>query len=44
MRNIFAHDYFNMDIEVIWKTATKDIPVLRKFCEAQLKGSEYDVD
>jgi uncharacterized protein with HEPN domain len=36
MRNMFAHGYASMDIEVIWETATKDIPVLSKFCLAVL--------
>ncbi|MCH5194132.1 MAG: DUF86 domain-containing protein [Oscillospiraceae bacterium] len=44
MRNLFAHDYFNMDIETIWKTATKDIPILRKFCEEQFKAFEKTDD
>lgn len=33
MRNMFAHDYYGIDIEAIWRTAVDDIPVLRKFCE-----------
>lgn len=33
MRNWFAHNYYGMDIEAIWKTVVDDIPVLRKFCE-----------
>lgn len=37
MRNIFAHGYASMDIEVIWETATKDIPLLLKFCDTITK-------
>ena len=44
MRNHFAHDYLNMDIEKIWNVATEDIPVLRKFCEEQLKAFEKTDD
>ncbi len=40
MRNRFAHEYGNMNYEMIWKTASRDIPVLKKFCEEQLE--EYD--
>lgn len=29
MRNFFAHDYMNMDVEVIWETATEDVPALQ---------------
>lgn len=36
MRNIFAHNYLGMDVEIIWEAATNDIPVLKKFCEDQL--------
>jgi uncharacterized protein with HEPN domain len=36
MRNIFAHNYLEMDIERIWEVATEDISVLRNFCENQL--------
>lgn len=44
MRNIFAHDYISMDAKQIWKVAVEDIPVLRKFCEAQLKAFEQTDD
>ena len=27
-RNKLIHDYFSLDIEVVWKTATEDAPVL----------------
>lgn len=36
MRNIFAHNYTQMDIRRLWNTAINDIPYLRNFCEAQL--------
>ena len=32
MRNHFAHGYGDMDIEVIFDTAIKDIPILKEFC------------
>lgn len=44
MRNLFAHNYLHMDIESIWKSAVEDIPVLRKFCEEQLKAFEQTDD
>ena len=44
MRNHFAHDYINMDIEKIWNVATEYIHILRKFCEAQLKAFEQTDD
>ena len=30
MRAKLFHDYFDIDIEIIWKTATEDIPSLQK--------------
>ena len=40
MRNRFAHDYYVMNHEVIWKTAINDIPKLRIFCETVLKEDQ----
>ncbi len=37
MRNLFAHQYYQMDVAAIWKTAIEDIPVLSKFCMEILK-------
>ena len=36
MRNMVAHSYGSMSREVIWETATRDVPILRQFCEEQL--------
>jgi uncharacterized protein with HEPN domain len=30
MRNKIIHEYFGVDIEIVWKTAKKQIPVLKK--------------
>ena len=38
MRNFFAHNYGNMDINVIWLTAINNIPEVQKFCENETKG------
>lgn len=40
MRNLFAHNYGQMDVDVIWKTASEDIPGLKKFCEEQIRTNE----
>ena len=39
MRNMVAHSYGSMSREIIWETATVDIPVLLAFCEEQLNDS-----
>lgn len=36
MRNLFAHDYGNMDITSIWATVHQDIPGIEEFCKKQL--------
>ena len=30
IRNILAHEYFGVDLEIIWKTVTEDLPTLKK--------------
>ncbi len=36
MRNLFAHDYGNMNTGSIWATANNDIPGIEQFCRIQL--------
>ena len=31
-RNFYVHAYGAIDLEAVWETITKDIPVLRKAC------------
>lgn len=38
MRNIAAHNYGEMDIDILWETALYDIPELKKYCEVILDG------
>lgn len=33
IRDIFAHQYSNMDYEIAWGTIETDVPVLKKCCE-----------
>lgn len=33
MRNMLAHAYATMNEEIMWETATKDIPKLLQFCD-----------
>lgn len=41
-RNKLIHDYFGLDLEVIWKTATEDAPALLQKIESLLaNGSTY---
>ena len=36
MRNMVAHSYGSMSREIIWETATKNIPELAAFCRNQI--------
>lgn len=36
MRNLFAHNYGAIDIDLVWETATNDIPMLLTFCEQSI--------
>ena len=36
MRNLHAHDYENVDLEIVWNTLLEDIPVLKKDLEKLL--------
>ncbi len=40
MRNLVAHNYGSMSRDIIWETATMDIPALKDFCEEQLTGAK----
>ena len=33
MRNIAAHNYGEIDIDILWETATCDIPDLKEYCQ-----------
>jgi len=30
IRNILVHEYFGIDLEIVWKTVKEDLPVLKK--------------
>ena len=36
MRNLHAHDYENVDLEIVWNTLMEDIPMLEKRLEKLL--------
>ena len=40
MRNLVAHNYGSMSRDIIWETASVDIPALKNFCEEQLSIAE----
>lgn len=55
MRNIYAHNYSNVDYDMAWNTIEVDIPELRKYCvniledlqkkkQKSIRNSEKDLD
>lgn len=44
LRNVVAHEYGNIDKETLWETLVYDIPVLKQFCENQIKTVVYEED
>ena len=40
MRNALAHGYFNVDLDVVWKTIERDLPELEVMIEALLKEQD----
>ncbi|MDR1165458.1 MAG: DUF86 domain-containing protein [Deltaproteobacteria bacterium] len=32
LRNVFAHQYHNLNTQTMWSTLTNDIPTLKQFC------------
>ncbi len=42
MRNKLIHDYFGVDLDLVWMTATEDLPVLREHVRGMLKDLEFD--
>jgi uncharacterized protein with HEPN domain len=39
MRNRVVHDYFEIDLEVVWHTVQRDLPLLREQITALLKDA-----
>lgn len=40
MRNIISHEYFGIDLDNIWDTATNDIPILKTRIETIISDLE----
>jgi uncharacterized protein with HEPN domain len=41
-RDVLIHDYFGIDIGVVWKTIIEDLPFLKKYVELILKNESSD--
>jgi len=40
MRNILIHDYFNVDIDAVWKTVQVDLPTLKQQIQGVVKKED----
>lgn len=39
MRNILVHEYFGVDVDVVWATVRQDLPRLKARIRAILEGT-----
>ncbi|TKJ36969.1 MAG: nucleotidyltransferase [Planctomycetes bacterium B3_Pla] len=37
MRNILVHDYFEIDVDIVWSVVESDLPQLKRFIEEVLR-------
>lgn len=44
MRNKLVHDYFGIDLDVVWNTASRDIPTLMRSIEGILDELDGESD
>lgn len=44
MRNIFAHDYGQLDRRLVWNAVVDDFPVLKSFCREYAADHALDLD
>lgn len=42
LRNVAVHEYFSVNFEVVWETATQDVPLLRQQVAAILEAIAKD--
>lgn len=40
MRNILVHGYFDIDTDIVWDAATRDVPAIKPAAERLLKTLE----
>jgi len=43
MRNILVHQYFGIDLNMVWDTVVTEIPVLREDVKKILESEEKEV-
>ena len=42
LRNRAAHTYSDMDMEILWNIATKNVPELKEYCESIVKEKQSE--
>jgi len=38
LRNVLIHEYFGVDLEIVWRLVTRRLPTLKRHVEALLAG------
>ena len=41
-RDVLIHDYFGVDVGVVWRTIVEDLPFLKEYVELILKNEYFD--
>jgi uncharacterized protein with HEPN domain len=41
-RDVLIHDYFGVDVGVVWRTIVEDLPFLKEYVELILKNESFD--
>ncbi|MGE0087118.1 MAG: DUF86 domain-containing protein [Desulfococcaceae bacterium] len=44
MRNVLVHQYFGIDLNMVWDTVTTDIPILKENIKKILENEEKSRD
>lgn len=40
LRNVLIHEYFGVDLKIVWRVVTRRLPMLKHAMERLLRGSE----
>lgn len=43
LRNVLIHEYFGVDLEIVWRVVNKRLPLLKRHVESLLADTQYAV-
>jgi uncharacterized protein with HEPN domain len=38
LRNVIVHEYFGIDLDIVWGVVERDLPLLKELVQAALQG------